>query len=51
MMKRTADSMNEDHDSMNEDLSSLNKGLNLMNKMQPGQNRINILYISIPLSS
>jgi hypothetical protein len=47
MTERTADSMNKDHDSMNEGLSSLNKGLSSMNKMQPGQNRVNILYVSI----
>ncbi len=51
MAKRTAGSMNKDHDSMNKGLSSLNKGLSSINKMQPGQNRVNILYVSISSGS
>ena len=51
MAECTADSMNEGHGSMNEGLSSLNEGLSSMNKMQPGQDRVNILYVSIPSSS
>ena len=51
MVERTADSMNKGHGSMNKGLSSLNEGLSSMNKMQPGQDRVNILYVSIPSSS
>ncbi len=58
MAECTAGSMNKGHgsmnkglSSMNKGLSSLNKGLSSMNKMQPGQDRVNILYVSIPSGS